>query len=143
MRITLFLLSLVAVVGGAVFLFFAKSPMDEIAALMLFVVAATLLSASAVVEAVARCLNVANEANELLVSITSDLKNARNFERTKSSASPAPEPTYVVRTGYDSSGPFPMHKIKELRRRGAIDDDTPVALEGCNEWRKTREIIGA
>jgi hypothetical protein len=52
------------------------------------------------------------------------------------------EPAYLVQTGTDSNGPFPVNKIRELHRRGAIDDDTPVVLQGGREWKKVREVIG-
>lgn len=139
MRITLFILSLVAAAGGAALLSVSASSLDELGALMLFVVAATLLSAAAVVETVTRCLRIAEQTNETIARIADELANVRNAHRDMDLTR---EPSYVVRTGNDSSGPFPVDKIKELRRRGAIDDDTPVALAGRNEWKRTCEVIG-
>lgn len=142
MRITLFLLSLVAAAGGAALLSVAESSTDELGALMLFTVAATMLSAAAVVEVVTRCLQAAARTNETLSRISGELEEARKIGFSGLSDEFAREPAYVVRTGNDSSGPFPVDKIKELRRRGAIDDDTPVALAGRNEWKRTCEVIG-
>ena len=142
MRITLFILSLVAAAGGAALLSISESSTDELGALLLFAVAATLLSAAAVVEAVTRCLKVAGQTNETIARISNELKETRNTAYPNWDTGLAREPAYVVRTGNDSSGPFPVEKIKELRRRGAIDDDTPVALAGRNEWKRTCEVIG-
>ena len=142
MRITLFLLSLVAAASGAALLSVAESPNDELGAVMLFVVAATMLSAAAVIEATTRRLSAADETNELLLSLTNELKDLRRAGVANHNDELMSEPAYVVRTGNDSSGPFPVEKIKELRRRGAIDDDTPVALAGRNEWKRTCEVIG-
>lgn len=117
----------------------AQTQMDEIGAMMLFVVATILLSAAAVIEAVTKCLRVADLANDALANLASELNETRkaSFE-----AKEVREPAYIVQTGGDSAGPFPVDKIKELRRRGAIDDDTPVALAGRNEWKRTCEVIG-
>ena len=142
MRITLFILSLVAAAGGAALLSVAESSTDELGALMLFAVAATLLSAAAVIEVVTRGLQAAAHTNETLSRIAEELAETRKTEAPAWDGALVSEPAYVVRTGNDSSGPFPVHKIKELRRRGAIDDDTPVALAGRNEWRRTCEVIG-
>jgi hypothetical protein len=143
MRITLFLLSLVAATSGAALLVVAQTSIDEIGALMLLGVAATLLAAAAVVEAVSRSLRVADLNNELLVRLGNELSETRNSDSSARRDTLGREPAYVVRTGNDSSGPFPVEKIKELRRRGAIDDDTPAALAGRNEWMRTCEVIGA
>jgi hypothetical protein len=142
MRITLFILSLVAAAGGAALLSVAESSTDELSALMLFAVAVTMLSAAAVVEVVTRCLQAAGRTNETLSRIAEELEDARKDDASGWDGAVVSEPAYVVRTGNDSSGPFPVDKIKELRRRGAIDDDTPVALAGRNEWRRTCEVIG-
>src|SRR5687767_4206685 len=142
MRVTLFLLSLVAATSGAALLVVAQTSIDEIGALMLLGVAATLLSAAAVVEAVNRSLRVADLNNELLVRLGNELSETRSSDSSARREALVREPAYVVRTGNDSSGPFPVEKIKELRRRGAIDDDTPVALAGRNEWKRTCEVIG-
>jgi hypothetical protein len=142
MRITLFILSLVAAAGGAALLSVAESSTDELSALMLFAVAVTMLSAAAVVEVVTRCLQAAARTNETLSRIAEELEDARKADASGWDRAVVSEPAYVVRTGNDSSGPFPVDKIKELRRRGAIDDDTPVALAGRNEWRRTCEVIG-
>ena len=99
-------------------------------------------TAAAVVEAVTRCLRVAGQTNEAIARISDELKETRNTAYPNWGTDMAREPAYVVRTGNDSSGPFPVEKIKELRRRGAIDDDTPVALAGRNEWKRTCEVIG-
>ncbi len=143
MRITLFLLSLVAAASGAALLAVAQTSIDQSGALMLLGVAATLLSAAAVVEAVTRSTRVVAQNNELLVSLGNELSETRDTETNGRRGHFAREPAYVVRTGNDSSGPFPVEKIKELRRRGAIDDDTPVALAGRDEWMRTCEVIGA
>ena len=142
MRITLFLLSLVAAAGGAALLAVSETSVDEIGALMLLGVAATLLSAAAVVEAVSRIVRVADANHDLLVSLANELSETRGVDSSAKREDFLREPAYVVRTGNDSSGPFPVDKIKELRRRGAIDDDTPVALAGRNEWKRTCEVIG-
>ena len=143
MRITLFLLSLFAAASGAALLWMAESPVDQIGGLMLLVVAATLLTTTAAIEAVTRCLRVAELNQEMITHLASELKEARGERLKEQQEQSLREPAYVVRTGNDSSGPFPVEKIKELRRRGAIDDDTPVALAGRNEWLRTGEVIGA
>lgn len=142
MRIALFLLSLVAAAGGAALLFVSETSIDEIGALMLLGVAATLLSAAAVVEAMTRILRVTDANKALLVDLSNELNETRSAGLPARRDEFVREPAYVVRTGNDSSGPFPVEKIKELRRRGAIDDDTPVALAGRNEWKRTCEVIG-
>ena len=142
MRNTLVLLSLLAATGGGTLLSWASSSTDELAALTLFTVAVTMLSAAAVMEVVTRCLQAATRTHETLGQISAELADARNPQSSERVDEFTREPAYVVRTGNDSSGPFPVDKIKELRRRGAIDDDTPVALAGRNEWRRTCEVIG-
>jgi hypothetical protein len=142
MRITLFILSLVAAAGGAALLLLAESPSDELGAGMLFVVAATMLSGSAVIEAMTQRERALDETHELLLGLANELKDSRRVDAADQNEEALREPAYVVRTGNDSSGPFPVDKIKELRRRGAIDDDTPVALAGRNEWKRTCEVIG-
>ena len=140
MRITLFILALVSFIGGVLFLSAAKSPIHEIEAFMLVIVTTVLLSAAAVIEALTRGFHRLDKMNK-------ELKDLANRMPTPQAADLPPvsdrEPSYWVRLGDDSNGPFPMDQIRELHRRGTIDDNTPVAQQGAKVWKKTSDVISA
>ena len=145
MRITLLALSILAFCGGVWSFSVAKTAVPELHASLLVVVAAILVSAAAVVDAFTRALKRTESMHEVLAKVSNAVEAlALEPRRTEAIAKPTSEPpAYWVRLDNDSSGPFPLSKLRELRKRGAIDDDTPVAREGEKEWKKTREIIGA
>ena len=144
MRIILLVLSLLAFFAGVGFLSAAKSQIHEIEAFMLFIVAATLVSAAAVVDTVLRAIARNDRMEEMLETLSNKMDAMGEKHRAEPPAVVTSEaPAYWVRLENDSNGPFPISKLRELRKRGTIDDDTPVAREGEKEWKKTREIIGA
>jgi hypothetical protein len=144
MRIFLFVLALVALLAGASVLASAKSAVHEIEAFVLFLIAATFLTGSALVEALMQGFKSVGETNTLLVKLSADIQAARDTPRSEAAAIPPIEaPGYWVRIGTDTNGPFPAAKIRELHRRGAIDNDTPVVREGEKDWKRAHEVIGA
>ena len=144
MRIILLVLSLLAFFAGVGFLSAAKSQIHEIEAFMLFIVSATLVSAAAVVDTVLRAIARNDRMDDMLQKLASKMDAMAEKPRGDGPAvATAEAPAYWVRLENDSNGPFPISKLRELRKRGTIDDDTPVAREGEKIWKKTREIIGA
>lgn len=59
-----------------------------------------------------------------------------------SRAQPAAEDAYWIRIGDDTNGPFPIAKVRELKTRGMITDETPVAAQGSTEWKPASSVIG-
>jgi hypothetical protein len=140
MRITLLVLSVISFAAGVLFLSAAKTPISEIEAFMLVIVTAVLLSAAAVIDALTRGFKRVEKMQETLVELA---KRAPQPQQSDLPPVSETEANYWVRLGDDSNGPFPMDKIRELHRRGTIDDNTPLALQGAKVWKKTRDVIGA
>lgn len=137
MRITLFLLACLSFLGGGAIMLQARSAVHEIEAFVLFLIAATLLAGAAIVEAISRSARHSIKTNDLLAQLLAGSKTT-----TTAAVPAAVEPRFYVRLNDETNGPFPIAQIRELRNRGTIDDDTPVAREGEKDWRKTREVIG-
>jgi hypothetical protein len=143
MRTTLLALSILAFSGGVWSFSVGQTGVPELHASLMVVVAAILVSAAAVVDAFTRALKRTESMGDTLTKVSSALQALTETRHAETSAKPSSEPpAYWVRLENDSNGPFPLSKLRELRKRGAIDDDTPVAREGEKEWKKTREIIG-
>jgi hypothetical protein len=81
-----------------------------------------------------------NAIAERFVGEVAQLRRTEPASRLPQSGPPA-EPAYWVRIGSDTNGPFPIDKIRELRKRGTIEDETPVAAEGSSEWKKAGEVV--
>ena len=143
MRSTLLVLSILAFAGGVWSFSVAKTAVPELHASLMVVVAAILVSAAAVVDAFTSALKRTEAMGATLAKVSSAIDALAALRGTESGKPVSEPPGYWVRLENDSNGPFPLSKLRELRKRGAIDDDTPVAREGDNVWKKTREIIGA
>ena len=68
--------------------------------------------------------------------------NARAGEAQTGSAPAAPTAArYYVRIGEESKGPLDEKPVRARRARELISDDSYVAREGSQEWKRYREVF--
>ena len=141
MRVLLFILSILALLAGAATLAAAPTIMQQIAGILQLMLAAVLFVGAAVVERLQLNSKLLTAIEQKLSVL--EVRPAAIVNSPVSTASPPPVdgPRYWVRSENETTGPFPISQLRQLRSRGAITDETPVAREGDNEWRKAADVI--
>lgn len=149
MRVFLFLLACLTAFAGVAVLLGAKSAIHEIEAFVLFLIGAVLLGSAAIVESVSASSKRDALSDATAAQASSDILAALRALAPKTAAAALPaQPEivgdrYFINNGGESSGPFPVEKLRALRNRGVIDDNTPVTKEGDKTWKKLGDVAPA
>lgn len=138
MRVVLVLLTVLALVDGVVRFAGAKSAMHETTAAISILIAAVLFAAAAVVDRL-----IAFEKQ--LIKMQPKTPSVAQKSAAPSVEAPATRPEvtdgYWVRMNDETHGPFPVDKLRELKRRSMIEGETPVAKQGDKEWVKASDVL--
>lgn len=113
MRVFLFVLSVVAFLAGLAIMAGAHGAIHQIGGLILFLIAAVLLSGAAIVEAV----------NKAGIAAT------------------AVDPAYFYATEAGPDGPHSLAAMRGLRRCGALAADTQVLQQGAQAWHPAADVF--
>jgi hypothetical protein len=142
MKVFLLVLAFLAFCFGFLQFVTSKSEIHEVEAFVLILVAATLFAGATIIEAVERGHRKFDTMTQLLSKLRMELQPVDDAQFAEVTVLPPDRgPAYWVRIGNENTGPFTIKKIRELCKRGAIDSETPVSLEGSQEWMKTGDII--
>lgn len=147
MRVVLFVLSALSFVSSIASFGSAKSVMHQILGAIEMLSAAVLLCAGCLLGAIRhtekRLSAVEKKATEQLAEISKLSAIAIRWE-SAASKPPLPDgPKFWVKSGDDTTGPFPISTLRQLKDRGTIDDETPIAREGGSDWKRAASVLHA